>query len=73
MILTQNEDIHTQYIDNQYYLLVLVPLHPCSFRWNLIYADAYADLLWEKNTIRFLKSIAAERGVFFLLYNLRSF
>ena len=39
----------------------------CSFRWNLAYADAYADLLWEKNTIRLLKSIAAEQGVFFLI------
>ena len=29
-----------------------------SFRWNLAYADAYADLLWEENTIRSLKSTA---------------
>jgi hypothetical protein len=25
-------------------------------RWNLIYADAYAEMLWEKNTILWLKS-----------------
>jgi hypothetical protein len=31
---------------------------PCSFRWNLACADAYADLLWEKNTIRSLKNTA---------------
>ena len=28
----------------------------CSFRWNLAYADAYADLLWEENTVCSLKS-----------------
>ena len=27
-----------------------------SFRWNLAYAEAYADLLWEQNTVRSLKS-----------------
>jgi hypothetical protein len=32
---------------------------PCLFRWNfLAYADAYADLLWEKNTVRSLTSTA---------------
>ena len=31
---------------------------PCSFRWNLAYADAYADLLWEENIVRSLKSTA---------------
>jgi hypothetical protein len=31
---------------------------PCLFRWNLAYADAYADLLWEKNTVRSLKNTA---------------
>ena len=31
-------------------------LLPCSFRWNLAYTAAYANLLWEKNTIRSLKS-----------------
>ena len=29
-----------------------------SFRWNLAYADAYTDLLWEKNIVRLLKSTA---------------
>jgi hypothetical protein len=24
----------------------------CSFRWNLAYADADTELLWEKNTTR---------------------
>ena len=28
------------------------------FRWNLVYGDAYTDLLWEKNTIYSLKSTA---------------
>jgi hypothetical protein len=28
----------------------------CSFRWNLAYTDAYADLLWEKNIVSSLKS-----------------
>jgi hypothetical protein len=23
-------------------------MQPYSFRWNLAYTDAYADLLWEK-------------------------
>jgi hypothetical protein len=31
-------------------------MQPYSFRWNLAYTDAYADLLWEKNTIYLLKS-----------------
>jgi hypothetical protein len=29
-----------------------------SFRWNLAYADAYVELLWEKNPIYSLKSAA---------------
>jgi hypothetical protein len=31
---------------------------PYSFRWNLVYVDAYADLLWEKNIVGSLKSTA---------------
>ena len=30
----------------------------CSFRWNLAYADAYVDLLWEQNIVCLLKSTA---------------
>jgi hypothetical protein len=30
----------------------------CSFRWNLAYADAYVEMLWEENTAGSLKSTA---------------
>jgi hypothetical protein len=33
---------------------------PCSFRWNLAYADGYAEMLWEDNIIRSLKNTAEE-------------
>ena len=42
-----------------------------SFRWNLAYADAYTDLLWEKNTVRLLKNttevVQANRGIMILI------
>jgi hypothetical protein len=30
----------------------------CLFCWNLAYADAYVDFLWEENTVRSLKNTA---------------
>jgi hypothetical protein len=35
----------------------------CLLAENLTYADAYADLLWEENTVRWLKSSSSEQGV----------
>jgi len=35
-------------------------IHPVRLCWNLAYADAYADLLWEENTVRWLKSNSSE-------------
>jgi hypothetical protein len=42
-------------------MLMLIML-PSLFRWNLAYTDAYADLLWEKNIVRSLKSTAEEQS-----------
>jgi hypothetical protein len=32
----------------------------------LAYTDAYTDLLWEKNTVRWLKNNRSEQGIDFL-------
>jgi hypothetical protein len=35
----------------------IIPGRPSwLFRWNLTYADAYAEMLWEENTVGSLKS-----------------
>jgi hypothetical protein len=30
--------------------------------WNLVYADAYAEMLWKENTVSWLKSSSSEQG-----------
>ena len=41
-------------------MIILIREHytSYSFYWNLAYADAYAEMLWEKNNVGSLKSTA---------------
>ena len=36
--------------------------HPVRLFWNLAYADAYAEMLWEKNIVPWPKSSSSEHG-----------